>query len=60
VRAHAGEDAELPVVAPASDISRLDWLTNADDDARTDERPTSSRRRHRPTTSSPESVIPTL
>ncbi len=24
------------VVAPASDISRLDWLTNADDDARTD------------------------
>jgi hypothetical protein len=23
------------VVAPASDISRLDWLTNADDDART-------------------------
>jgi hypothetical protein len=35
VRAHAGEDAELLVVAPASDISRLDWLTNADDDART-------------------------
>ena len=28
VRAHAGEDAELLVVAPASDISRLDWLTN--------------------------------
>ena len=24
------------VVAPASDISRLDWLTNAEDDARTD------------------------
>jgi hypothetical protein len=24
------------VVAPASDISRLDWLTNADDDARTE------------------------
>jgi hypothetical protein len=35
VRAHAGEDAELLVVAPASDISRLDWLTNAEDDART-------------------------
>ncbi len=34
VRAHAGEDAELLVVAPASDISRLDWLTNAEDDAR--------------------------
>jgi hypothetical protein len=36
VRAHAGEDAELLVVAPASGISRLDWLTNAEDDARTD------------------------
>ncbi len=36
VRAHAGEDAETLVVAPASDISRLDWLTNADADARTD------------------------
>jgi hypothetical protein len=36
VRAHAGEDAETLVVAPASDISRLDWLTNADDDARTE------------------------
>ena len=36
VRAHAGEDAEMLVVAPASDISRLDWLTNAEDDARTD------------------------
>ena len=34
VRSHAGEDAETLVVAPASDISRLDWLTNADDDAR--------------------------
>jgi hypothetical protein len=34
VRAHAGEDAETLVVAPASDISRLDWLTNVDDDAR--------------------------
>jgi hypothetical protein len=36
VRAHAGQDAELLVVAPASGISRLDWLTNAEDDARTD------------------------
>jgi len=26
--------AEIRVVAPASDISRLDWLTNAEDDAR--------------------------
>jgi hypothetical protein len=34
VRAHAGEDAEILVVAPASDISRLDWLTNTEDDAR--------------------------
>jgi hypothetical protein len=36
VLAHAGDDAELRVVAPASRISRLDWLTNAEDDARTD------------------------
>jgi hypothetical protein len=36
VRAHAGDDAEMLVVAPASDISRLDWLTNAEDDARTE------------------------
>ena len=35
VRSHVGEDAEILLVAPASDISRLDWLTNADDDART-------------------------
>jgi hypothetical protein len=35
-RAHAGEDAEMLVVAPASGISRLDWLTNAEDDARAD------------------------
>jgi hypothetical protein len=34
VRRLAGEDAELLVVAPASDISRLDWLTNAEDGAR--------------------------
>jgi hypothetical protein len=34
VRRHAGADAEIRVVAPASNISRLDWLTNAEDDAR--------------------------
>jgi hypothetical protein len=34
VRAHAGDDVEMLVVAPASDISRSDWLTNAEDDAR--------------------------
>jgi hypothetical protein len=34
VWAHAGQDAEIHVVAPASNISRLDWLTNAEDDAR--------------------------
>jgi hypothetical protein len=36
VWAHAGQDAEIHVVAPASKISRLDWLTNAEDDARGD------------------------
>lgn len=36
VRAHAGEDAEVQVVAPASKISWLDRLTNAEDDARAD------------------------
>ena len=34
IRAHAGADAQLLVVAPASKISKLDWLTNAEDDAR--------------------------
>ncbi|MHB8469952.1 MAG: hypothetical protein ACYDCH_09385 [Gaiellaceae bacterium] len=34
VRGRAGDDAEMLVVAPASEISRLDWLTNAEDDAR--------------------------
>jgi len=33
VRSLGGEDAQMLVVAPASDISRLDWLTNADNDA---------------------------
>ena len=36
VRSRAGDDAEMLVVAPASDLSRLDWLTNAEDDARTE------------------------
>jgi hypothetical protein len=36
VWAHAGMDAEIHVIAPASNISRLDWLTNAEDDARED------------------------
>jgi hypothetical protein len=36
VRGRAGDDAEMLVVAPASDLSRLDWLTNAEDDARTE------------------------
>jgi len=39
VRSRAGDDAEMLVVAPASKISRLDWLTNAEDgvaDARLD------------------------
>ena len=36
VRRLTGDDAEVLVVAPASDISRLDWLTNAEDDARAD------------------------
>jgi hypothetical protein len=35
VRAHAGSvDAEVRVVAPAADISRLDWLTNDEQEAR--------------------------
>jgi len=33
---HFGKDAEVKVVAPASGLSRLDWLTNAEDDARAD------------------------
>ncbi len=36
IRSHAGDDAEVYVVAPASKISRLDRLTNAEDDARED------------------------
>ena len=36
VRSRAGDDAEMLVVAPASELSRLDWLTNAEDDARSE------------------------
>jgi hypothetical protein len=36
VRGHAGDDAEVRVVAPASKISWLDWLTNDEDAARLD------------------------
>ena len=36
VRSRGGDDAEMLVVAPASEISRLDWLTNAEDGARTE------------------------
>ncbi|HSE82660.1 MAG TPA: universal stress protein [Gaiellaceae bacterium] len=36
VRAHAGsEDADVRVVAPAAEISRLDWLANDEQEART-------------------------
>lgn len=35
VRAHAGEEeAEVRVVAPAADLSPLDWLANDEDEAR--------------------------
>jgi hypothetical protein len=37
VLAHAGsEDADVRVVAPAAEISRLDWLTNDEQEARAD------------------------
>jgi hypothetical protein len=36
VRAHAGEDADVHVVAPASKVSFLDFFTGAIDDARVD------------------------
>lgn len=36
VRSRAGDDAEMLVIAPAAGISRLDWLTNAEDDARSE------------------------
>ena len=34
VHSRGGDDAEMLVVAPAAKISPLDWLTNAEDDAR--------------------------
>jgi hypothetical protein len=38
VEARFGPGAELRVVAPASVLSRIDWLTYAEDDARADTR----------------------
>jgi nucleotide-binding universal stress UspA family protein len=34
VRDHSGPDAEVRVVAPASDLSRLEWLATDEDEAR--------------------------
>jgi hypothetical protein len=34
VEPHIAADSEILVVAPASDLSRMDWLANAEDDAR--------------------------
>jgi hypothetical protein len=34
VRAHAGEGAEVRIVAPASDLSPLEWLATDEDEAR--------------------------
>lgn len=34
VREHAGRDAEVRVVAPASDLSPLEWLATDEDEAR--------------------------
>jgi hypothetical protein len=34
VRAHAGDEAEIRVVAPASDVSPLQWLASDEDEAR--------------------------
>jgi hypothetical protein len=34
VRAHAGEDANVRIVAPASDLSPLQWLASDEDKAR--------------------------
>ena len=34
LRSHAGEEVDVRVVAPAADLSPLDWLANAEDDAR--------------------------
>jgi nucleotide-binding universal stress UspA family protein len=34
MREHAGQDAEVRVVAPASDLSPLEWLATDEDEAR--------------------------
>ena len=53
-----GDDAEMLVVAPASGISRrLDWLTNAEDDAHAEadsDRGQSQQRQPRPRTWKPQ------
>jgi hypothetical protein len=36
VRAHAGDNAEVRVVATASDLSPLQWLANDEDEARSE------------------------
>jgi hypothetical protein len=36
LRRLAGDEATIRIVAPAARISKLDWLTNAEDDARAD------------------------
>jgi hypothetical protein len=36
VSSRYGDDVDVHVVAPASGLSRLDWLANAEDDARLD------------------------
>jgi hypothetical protein len=36
LREEIAEDAEVRVVSPATKVSPLDWLTNAEDDARAD------------------------
>ena len=62
VRSRAGDEAQTLVVAPASDISRLDWLTNAPRTMHARRLPTllrRPRRRRRRTTSRHASATPT-
>jgi hypothetical protein len=61
VHGHADEDAEMLVVAPESGVSRLEWLTNAEDDAREGAASLAVKRQRpaRPTTFESAQVIPT-
>jgi hypothetical protein len=43
LRAEIPEGAEVRVVAPATNVSALDWLTNAEDDARAEAREVAER-----------------